>query len=176
MPSAVLYCRVSTKDQVQNYSLSMQEKECRAYCEKHGVEVLEAFVEEGESAKTTDRPEFQKMLRYCQTHKKHVAWLVVYSFNRFARSTEDHLTTKAMLLRWGINLRSVTEPSDDSPMGRACEGFIAIMSQLDNDLKAERTICRNARGRQPRQISAQAAARLSKCASNGKGTQYRSCI
>ena len=35
---ALIYCRVSTKDQVQNLSLSTQRKTCREYCERHGYE------------------------------------------------------------------------------------------------------------------------------------------
>ena len=64
MNRAVIYCRVSTKDQVDNFSLSTQEKACRDYCARHSFDVDKVFVEEGESAKTVNRPRFQQMLAY----------------------------------------------------------------------------------------------------------------
>jgi hypothetical protein len=44
-----------------------------------------------------------------------------------------------MLSRYGISLRSVTEPIDDSPNGKAMEGMLSVFSQLDNDMRSERT-------------------------------------
>jgi len=63
---AVIYCRVSTKEQTQNLSLPTQEGVCRDYCEQNGFECDRVFVDAGESAKTTDRPEFQQLLTYCR--------------------------------------------------------------------------------------------------------------
>jgi site-specific DNA recombinase len=53
---AVLYCRVSTKEQVdEGNSLTTQEKACKEYAQKNGYEVAQVYVEQGESAKTTER-------------------------------------------------------------------------------------------------------------------------
>ena len=40
---AVIYVRVSTKDQVENFSLTTQEKACRDYCEKFGMKADKIF-------------------------------------------------------------------------------------------------------------------------------------
>ncbi len=69
MSRAVLYVRVSNADQVDNYSLETQEKECRRYCERQGL-VDRIFREEGESAKTVNRTQLQEMLRYLGTNAK----------------------------------------------------------------------------------------------------------
>ena len=69
MIGAVIYVRVSTKEQTQNLSLPTQIRACEEYCRREGYEVLERFKEEGESAKTTDRTELQKLLKYCRTYK-----------------------------------------------------------------------------------------------------------
>ncbi len=87
MPRAIVYCRVSTQDQVRNLSLPTQEKACTDYCRHHDFEVGRVFVDEGQSAKTTERVEFQKMLRYCRKNKGQIEYLVVYSLNRFSRDT-----------------------------------------------------------------------------------------
>lgn len=72
MSNAVIYVRVSTKEQTKNYSLASQEQACRDYCERSGYAVVKVFREEGESAKTADRTELGKMLDYCTTKKNHI--------------------------------------------------------------------------------------------------------
>jgi len=137
---AVIYCRVSTKDQVVNFSLSTQENACREYCDKHGFRVTKVFVEEGESAKTANRTKFKEMLEYCRENKSRVGWVVVYSVSRFARSVRDHSITRAHLETMQISLRSVTEPFDETPQGKCMEGMLSVFSQFDNDVRAERTV------------------------------------
>ncbi len=60
MVGAVIYIRVSTKEQTENLSLPTQLRACEEYCRREGLEVLERFKEEGESAKTADRTELQR--------------------------------------------------------------------------------------------------------------------
>ena len=62
MVGAVIYVRVSTKEQTENLSLPTQLRACEEYCRRQGYEVLERFHEEGESAKTTDRSQLQNLL------------------------------------------------------------------------------------------------------------------
>ncbi|PYJ98013.1 MAG: hypothetical protein DME23_13160, partial [Verrucomicrobia bacterium] len=140
MNRAVIYVRVSTADQVQNFSLATQEKACREYCARHSFDVDKIFVEQGASAKTANRTEFQKMLAYLRESKGRVKWLVVYAVNRFARNSHDHLATRAFLFGLGVSLRSVTEVFDESSQGKFMESIMAAVAQLDNDVRAERTI------------------------------------
>lgn len=65
MLRAVIYYRVSTKEQTKNLSRAVQEKACRDYCERGEYELAAIFVDEGESAKTIDRPRFQELLAFC---------------------------------------------------------------------------------------------------------------
>ena len=85
----VIYCRVSTREQATNLSLSTQLKACQDYCQRHDIEVAEMFEDAGESAKTTDRPEFQRLLSYCRTNKGRVQFVVVYNVTRFSRNAYD---------------------------------------------------------------------------------------
>jgi site-specific DNA recombinase len=66
MVGAIIYVRVSTKEQTENLSLPTQLKACEEYCERQGFKVLARFREEGESAKTVDRTELQKLLQFCR--------------------------------------------------------------------------------------------------------------
>ena len=140
MKRAAIYCRVSTKEQVGNYSLETQEDACRKYCLQNGIEVNKVFIEEGESAKTARRTVFQQLLEYCRKNRKRITHVIVYAVNRFARSQEDHLAVRAMLKKHGITLRSVTEPIDDSPTGTLMEGVLMSFSQFDNDIRSMRTV------------------------------------
>jgi DNA invertase Pin-like site-specific DNA recombinase len=137
--NAVIYCRVSTKEQTQNLSLSTQLKACLGYCERSALGVSQTFVEEGESAKTANRPELQRLLKYCRENKGRLHCVVVYNVSRLAREKQDHFALRALLQKLGITLRSVTEPVDDSPTGKFIEGVLAAAAQFDNDVKAERT-------------------------------------
>lgn len=134
---AVLYCRVSTTEQAKNLSLPTQEKACREYCARHGYEIDRVFVD-SESAKTSDRTEFRRLLEHCRHGRGRLHALVVYSVNRFARNNGDHHAVATLLRGLGITLRSVTEPIDDSPTGRLMEGMLATIAQFDNDVRAER--------------------------------------
>ncbi len=139
MTRAVIYCRVSTKEQTQNLSLATQLKACREYCQRGGLEVAREFEDAGESAKTVDRPAFQELLAFCRAHKGRVDVVVVYNVTRFARNAHDHAVIRALLHCLGVSLRSVVEPIGDDPVGKLTENMLAAIAQFDNDQKADRT-------------------------------------
>src|SRR5262249_42001463 len=115
---AVTYCRVSTKEQVQNLSLPTQRRACREYCQQHRIELLQEFEEAGEVAKAVDRPEFQKLLEYCRINKGKIQFVVVYNLSRFSRGSYDHAVVRTLLLRVGVAVRSVSEPLTDDAVGK----------------------------------------------------------
>lgn len=138
--TGIIYCRVSSQDQVQNTSLESQERCCREYAERQGIVIIEPpFIERGESAKSANRTEFQKAIARCADRKHPVNFFIVYKLDRFARNQDDHVTVRAMLKRYGTELRSATEPINESPVGRAMEGMISVFSELDNNIRTERT-------------------------------------
>ena len=136
---AVIYCRVSTKEQVQNLSLPTQLHACREYCEREGYEVAHIFTDAGKSATTVDRLEFQNMLEFCRVHKRDVKFVVVYNITRFTRKTLDFSMVKALLQQYGVSIRSVNEPLSDDPAGNFMGNMLASMAQYENDEKARRT-------------------------------------
>ena len=86
----IIYCRVSSIEQVDGTSLESQERVCKEYAERLGIEVLEVFVDKGESAKTADRPQFLKAISMCSQKKHKVDSFIVYKLDRFARNQSDH--------------------------------------------------------------------------------------
>jgi site-specific DNA recombinase len=114
MVGAVIYVRVSTKEQTENLSLPTQLRACEEYC-RQGYEVVERFHEEGESAKTTDRSQLQKLLTFCRLNKGRVHFVVVFNLTRFARDKYNHFALRSLLQSLGISLhqrqsRSTTPP------------------------------------------------------------------
>lgn len=109
------------------------------------------FEERGESAKTANRTQFKRAIEWCSHNRKRLDAFVCYAFDRFARDTTDHHVFKARLAGMGIALRSVTQPTDDTPWGQFAETIAAATAKLDNDLRAMRTVdgmkSANTRGR-----------------------------
>ena len=137
--NAVIYCRVSTKEQVQNLSLGTQQTRCVDFCTRNEWAVLKVFRDEGESAKTADRPEFQRMLSFCKSKQNAVQFVVVHDLSRFSRDMGDQACVIAELESAGVHLRSVMENVDETAAGKLMRNLFGAVNQFDNDRKAERT-------------------------------------
>lgn len=138
-PNAVVYVRVSSEEQVHNLSLDTQQQRTVAYCTRNNWPVVGVFRDEGKSAKTIQREEFQKMLRFCSDRANGVGYVVVNDLSRFSRNTADSLATSAYFASIGVKLRSVSESLDESPSGTFTATVIHAANQLENDIKAVRT-------------------------------------
>jgi site-specific DNA recombinase len=138
---AVIYIRVSTKEQVdEGNSLVTQERACREKLLKEGFlpENITLFEDRGESAKTADREELQKLLKFCIKNSKSISYLLVHKVDRLARHAHDYHTIREALKKLGINVKSATESFDDSPMGKLIEGIMALNAEFDNNVRSER--------------------------------------
>jgi site-specific DNA recombinase len=136
---AVIYCRVSTKEQTKNLSIPTQLQACRDYCAKNGLSVAREFVDAGESAKTADRTQLRELLAFCRENKGKIHAVIVYNLSRFSRQQYDHVILRTQLRRAGVTLRSATEAIDDSAVGKMVEGIVSVVAQFENDQKSERT-------------------------------------
>ncbi len=137
--NAVIYCRVSSLEQVDGTSLEMQERMCKEYAGREGYTVAQVFIEKGESAKTAHRTEFTKAITYSTTKKNLISAFIVYKLDRFARNQLDHTTIQGVLRKHKVRLLSVTEPIDDTPTGRLMEGVLSAFSEFDNNVRTERS-------------------------------------
>lgn len=136
---AVIYLRVSTEEQVDNFSLDTQEDICRKEAEKRGYEIIEIFREEGRSAKSiVGRPVLINLLEYCRKNKNLIHAVFVYRLDRISRQTSDYLAIRKKLAENDIAIISSTEPTGDSPTEKLVETILAGFAQLDNDIRSER--------------------------------------
>ncbi|KKR18785.1 MAG: site-specific recombinase [candidate division CPR2 bacterium GW2011_GWC1_41_48] len=137
---AVIYVRVSSEDQVENYSLGTQEDICRKDARNRGFDVLQVFKEEGRSAKTINgRPTLIEMLEFCRKQKREIAAVIVYRLDRISRETADYLVIRRKLTECDIKLVSATEPTGNSPTEKFVETMLAGFAQMDNDVRGERS-------------------------------------
>lgn len=137
---AVVYLRVSTEEQVDNYSLDTQADICRKEAERRGLQIVEMFREEGRSAKTIrERPTLIDLLDYCRKHKRELGAVIVYRLDRISRQTADYLAIRKKLAECEITLISASEPTGDTPTERFIETMLAGFAQMDNDVRGERS-------------------------------------
>ena len=138
MNKAIGYIRVSTQDQAQEgVSLESQRAKIAAWCAVNDYELVAVFKDAGISGATMDRREGLQAALTATT--KGMA-LVAYSISRLARSTRDMLDIADRLERRNADLVSLTEKIDTtSAAGRMIFRMLAVMSEFERDVIAERT-------------------------------------
>jgi DNA invertase Pin-like site-specific DNA recombinase len=137
---AIMYLRVSTEEQVDNFSLGTQEKLCKQEAERRWMGIIKIFREEGRSAKTiSGRPVLIEMLDFCKKNKRNIDALIIYRLDRLSRQTSDYLAIRRKLVECEISLISASEPTGNSPTEKFVETMLASFAQMDNDVRSERT-------------------------------------
>jgi site-specific DNA recombinase len=119
------YVRISSEDQVGNFSLDAQQRAIEAWVVAKGGFLVQIYKDEAKTGRSADRPAFQQMRRDARKGKFDA--VVVHKFDRFARNRTDALAIKSLLrYDYGVKVFSVSEPSEDSdgPMGALIEGIM----------------------------------------------------
>ncbi len=132
---AAIYLRVSTAKQAgkdddpDGYSLPAQKEACYRKAEALGAEVVGEYVDRGESAKTADRREFQRMLSRIQTERD-VDYVILDKIDRFARNRRDDANILFELRMAGAQLVSVKENIDETPAGQLLHAVMAGIAEF----------------------------------------------
>src|SRR5882724_11996018 len=137
-----IYARVSTKDQ----SCELQVRELRLYCEARRLDLVREYIDVGQSGAKDSRPELNKLME--DARKRKFDAIVVWRFDRFARSTKHLLLALEEFRSLGIQFISYQENIDtSSPLGQALFTIVSAVAQLESDLIRERVSAgiRNAR-------------------------------
>ena len=138
---AVIYTRVSTKEQAENNaSLETQLKYCKELAKKKEIEVLEHFGGTYESAKSDERKQFQKMLSFVK-RRKDVGYIIVYSYDRFSRTGANGAYISDQLKKQGIVTVSATQEVDTmTTAGSFQQNLYYMFSQFDNELRRDKCV------------------------------------
>ena len=134
---AALYARVSSDRQDVDLSVSAQLRALRDYAHKNGYLVAREYVDEAESGRIADRPQFQKMLNEASKPEAPFQEILVWKFSRFTRKREHAVAFKAMLRRRGVRVVSITEHADDSPTGKLMEAIIESVDEFYSENLAQ---------------------------------------
>ena len=139
---AAIYARVSTKDQ----SCDMQMRDLRAYCAARGHALIREYIDIGQSGAKDSRPELNELM--AAARKRKFDSILVWRFDRFARSTKHLLLALEEFRSLGVQFISYQENIDtSSPLGQALFTIVSAVAQLERDLIRERVSAgiRNAR-------------------------------
>ncbi len=132
------YVRVSTENQIENYSIDEQTDRLKAYCKAKDLTIVKFYIDGGYSGGNINRPGLQQMLK--DIKEKHIDMVVVYKLDRLSRSQKDTLTLiEDEFLANDIDFISMSENFDTStPFGKAMIGILSVFAQLEKDQITER--------------------------------------
>ena len=106
---------MSSDRQDVDLSVAAQLRALRDYAKSNGYSVAREYVDEAESGRIADRPQFRKMIEEGGRASAPFEVILVWKFSRFTRKREHAVAFKSMLRRKGIRVVSITEHADDSP-------------------------------------------------------------
>jgi DNA invertase Pin-like site-specific DNA recombinase len=130
-----IYARVSTIGQGQ--SPEMQIRELREYCERRGWQIAGEYVDIGISGAKDSRPELNRLI--VDAHRRRFDALVVWKFDRFARSVSHLLRALETFNSLGVAFVSLSEQIDTStPTGKMIFTVLGAVAELERSLIAER--------------------------------------
>lgn len=139
-----IYARVSTGEQ----SCESQLRDLKNYCESRQLEVIREYVDTGISGTKDSRPALNALMD--DARKRRLDMVLVWRFDRFARSTKHLLLALEEFKSLGIQFVSFQENLDTtSPLGQALFTIVSAVAQLERDLTCERVRAglRNARAK-----------------------------
>lgn len=132
---AALYIRTSTENQKE--SIKMQTEQLERYCQAHGYEIHDKYIDFGFSGKDADRPAFTHMMQAAKEHEFNM--VLVTTIDRFARSIIDCLVNVEKLQSLNISFAATSQPIDTSnAMGKLTLNIMAAFADFEREIIRER--------------------------------------
>lgn len=132
-----LYARVSTKQHGQNPETQLQP--LRQFAAQRDYEIVDEYIDLGWSGGKERRPQLDRMMADARKHR--FAVVLVWRFDRFARSTRHLIQALEELNRLGIQFTSFCESIDTStPMGKMMFTIIGAVAEMERSLIRERVL------------------------------------
>ena len=126
---AVIYARYSSDNQREE-SIEGQLRECMEYAERNGIIVVDTYIDRALSAKTDNRPNFQKMIK--DASKQLFKYIIVWKLDRFARNRFDSAYYKHLLKKNGVRVlfarETIAEGSEGILLESVLEGYAEYYS------------------------------------------------
>jgi len=131
---AVIYIRVSSAQQAnkdydpEGFSIPAQREACLRKAENLGLQVVEEYVDKGESAKTANRAGLQALLK--RLEERDITHVIVHKVDRLARNRADDVAIVMKIRGAGAHLVSVTENIDETPSGLLMHGIMSSIAEF----------------------------------------------
>ncbi|MTP73967.1 hypothetical protein GMB80_13615 [Turicibacter sanguinis] len=133
-----LYLRVSTEQQIENYSIPLQKERMHAFCASKGWQEIKEYVDAGFSGSSLERPALKQLQQ--DIKRKRINVVMVYRLDRLSRSQQDTLyLIEDVFVPCGVEFISLSETIDTTtPFGRAMIGVLSVFAQLERETIVER--------------------------------------
>jgi DNA invertase Pin-like site-specific DNA recombinase len=135
--NAVIYARYSCDNQTEQ-SIEGQLRECMEYAARTGVTVIENYIDRAYSAKTDNRPEFQRMIK--DSYKHCFDMIIVWKLDRFARNRYDSAHYKNILKKNDVKVISATEAISEGSEGILLESVLEGMAEYYSKELSEKVL------------------------------------
>ena len=141
MKKVVAYVRVSSQSQIENTSIETQIEKIELHCRLHDIVIDRIFKDEGISAKDTERPSYNEMVKYILDKNNNIDSVVVYKSDRLHRSLKNLLITiEDIFIPNNISFISITEQFDTSnPQGMLFLQMLGSFAEFERKIINERT-------------------------------------
>ena len=124
--TGVIYARYSSDNQREE-SIEGQLRECAVFARKNDITIIEHYIDRAFSAKTDNRPEFQRMIR--ESARKAYDVVIVWKLDRFSRNRYDSAKYKAALKKNNVRVVSATEAISQGAEGIILESVLEGMAE-----------------------------------------------
>ena len=134
---AVIYARYSSDNQTES-SIEGQLRECMEFADQTGLEVIGNYIDRAYSAKTDNRPEFQRMIK--DSYKRAFDAIIVWKLDRFARNRYDSAHYKTLLKKNGVKVISAKETITSGSEGILLESVLEGMAEYYSAELSEKVV------------------------------------
>src|SRR5438093_11842328 len=134
-----LYMRVSTEDQADRGTIDAQRDFLRQFASLYQLPVADEYADDGVTGTLPlgERPEGQRLLQDAEAGR--FGCVLVYRLTRLGRSLKALIEAHDTLSRFGVTIRSATEPFDTStPIGTFLFQLLGSLAELDKATIIER--------------------------------------
>lgn len=142
---AAIYARVST---INGQDITLQTRELEQFVQARGWCITGQYLDVGVSGAKDSRPELNRLV--ADAHRRRFDIVVVWKFDRFARSVSHLLRALETFSALGIGFVSLSEQMDTTtPTGKMVFTVLGAVAELERSLIAERVRAglRNARAK-----------------------------
>ena len=121
-------------------SVSAQLRALKDYARANGYSVAREYLDEAESGRVADRPQFKEMIDEGSKPNAPFEIILVWKFSRFTRKREHAVAFKSMLRRKGIRVVSITKHADDTLTGKLMEAIIESVDEFYSENLAQEVV------------------------------------